>query len=63
MGEEKCNSDNLEQYAGEVIKDPWQDPNQTDWKTNLEGGTNGVGTDTDADQPQESDQRQVPSAE
>jgi hypothetical protein len=30
-----------EKYAGEVILDPWEDPEQTDWPMNPEGGADG----------------------
>jgi hypothetical protein len=59
----ECNSDDLEQYAGEVIKDPWEDPEQDDWKMNPEGGPNGMDSDTDAGESPEPDQHSVPSPE
>lgn len=32
-------------YAGEVIPDPWDDPEQTDWPTSEGGAGDGVGAD------------------
>jgi hypothetical protein len=37
--------EDLEQYAGEVIPDPWLDPEQTDWPMNEEVA-DGDGVDT-----------------
>lgn len=37
--------EDLEQYAGEVIPDPWSDPEQTDWPMNEEvADGDGLGT-------------------
>jgi len=35
-----------EKYAGEVIPDPWDDPEQTDWPMAEKGEGHVVGSDT-----------------
>lgn len=38
-------------YAGKVIPDPWDDPNQTGWPMNPEGGgSDGLGVDQEPDE-------------
>jgi hypothetical protein len=48
---------------GPVIPDPWEDPAQEDWPMHPEGGTDGLGTDSNAGESPEPAQQQVPKSE
>lgn len=44
-------TDDHEKYMGAEIPDPWDDDEQTDWPSNREEVSDGVGTDQESGSP------------